>query len=305
MGLGALHGAPWLVFEPGCESCCEKHIWLLISLPESFFVGGKSLKILVFIKRTPDTESKIKLSADGKAIDHSDTKFIINPYDEFAIEEALQIKGRVPEAEVVIASFGPESTRELIIKGLAMGGDRGLLINDAGLEGIDSLGIARVLAAAAKAEGADLVLCGKQGIDDDNMQVGTMVAEFLQWPHVNVVNKLALDGKKGTCEREVEGGQVEVYNFSLPIVVGANKALNTPRYASLPGIMKAKKKTLDVKTPGDFGLDAAGLKSQTKTVVRSYKYPPEKPKGKIFQGEDIAVMVDKVVNLLRNEAKVI
>jgi electron transfer flavoprotein beta subunit len=263
------------------------------------------LKILVFIKRTPDTEARIKLTADGKGIDHADTKFIINPYDEFAIEEALQIKSRVADCEVVVASFGPESSRELIIKGLAMGGDRGLLINDTGLEHADSLTVAKVLAGVVKAEKADLVLAGKQAIDDDNMHVATMLAEHLGWPHVNIVNKLTLDGTSGTCEREVEGGQVEVYNFNLPAVIGANKALNTPRYASLPGIMKAKKKPLDTKNPSDYGLDANTLKSQIKTVVRAYKNPPEKPKGKIFQGEDIAVMVDKVVNLLRNEAKVI
>ena len=266
---------------------------------------GHPLKILVFIKRTPDTETRIKLGGDAKTIDHAETKFIINPYDEFALEEALQIKGRVTDCEVVVASIGPDSTRELILKGLAMGGDRGLLISDTGLETADSLTVARLLAAVTKAENADLVLAGKQAIDDDNMHVATMLAELLNWPHINVVNKLSLEGKSGSCEREVEGGQVEVYQFNLPIVLGANKALNTPRYASLPGIMKAKKKPLDTKAPSDYGLDVATLKSQVKTVIRSYKHPPEKPKGKVFQGEDIAVMVDKVVGLLRNEAKVI
>lgn len=263
------------------------------------------MKILVFVKRTPDTETRIKLTADGKNIDHSETKFIVNPYDEFAIEEALQIKSKVSDCEVVVASVGPESTRELIIKGLAMGADRGLLVNDAGLENADSFAIAKLLAAVVKKENADLVLAGKQGIDDDNMHVPTMLAEFLSWPHVNVVNKLSLDGNVGTCEREVEGGQVEVYKFALPVVLGANKALNTPRYASLPGIMKAKKKPLDVKNPGDFGIDVKALQGQFKTVVKCYKNPPEKPKGKLFQGEDVNVMVEKVVGLLRSEAKVI
>lgn len=263
------------------------------------------MKIVVFVKRTPDTESRIRLAADGKAVDHSETKFILNPYDEFAIEEALLIKAKQPDAEIVVASLGPDSARELIIKGLAMGADRGILIQDVGLENADSLAIARVLAAVAKAEKADLILAGKQGIDDDNMHVPVMLAEVLGWPHVNVVNKLGIEGAGGTCEREVEGGQVEVYKFSLPIVIGANKSLNTPRYASLPGIMKAKKKPLDVKSPADFGFDLKTLQANVRSVIVSYKYPPEKPKGKLFQGEDIATMVDKVVGLLRSEAKVL
>ena len=200
------------------------------------------MKALVIIKKTPDTETKIKLSGDGKSVDSSDTKFIINPYDEFAIEEALQIKQKAGDCEVVIASFGSADTKELVVKGLAMGADRGLLVSNDGLEDADSLTAAKVLAAAIKEEAPDIVLCGKQAIDDDNMHVGTMVAELLGWPHVNVVNKLTVDGNAATAEREVEGGQMEVYEFGLPAVIGANKALNTPRYASLPGIMKAKRK---------------------------------------------------------------
>jgi electron transfer flavoprotein beta subunit len=263
------------------------------------------LKILVLLKQTPDTESKIQISADGAKIETAALKYIINPYDEFAIEEALKIKEKAGSGEVVIGSFAGDSAKELIVKGLAMGGDRGLLIGSDGLEGVDSLTVAKVLAAAVKAESPDLVLVGKQAIDDDNMHVGIMVAELLKWPHVNVVTKLALNGKTATVEREVEGGQVEVYEVQLPAVFGAQKALNTPRYASLPGIMKAKKKPLDSKKPGDFGLDAAALKAGVKTVTRGFLPPPEKPAGKVFKGEDVAVMVDKVVKLLREEAKVI
>ncbi|MEY4631463.1 MAG: hypothetical protein RIQ81_1583, partial [Pseudomonadota bacterium] len=194
---------------------------------------------------------------------------------------------------------------ELIIKGLAMGGDRGVLISNAGLETADSLTVAKVLAAAVKAEGASIVLCGRQAIDDDNMHVGTMTAELLDWPHVNVVTKLTLQGENATVEREVEGGKVEVYEVALPAVFGAHKSLNTPRYASLPGIMKAKKKPFDSKAPADFGLNAGDLKGKIKVAVKGYEYPPAKPAGKLFQGEDVAVMVEKVVKLLREEAKVI
>lgn len=261
------------------------------------------MKILVLIKKTPDTESKIKLSGDGKSIDSSEIKNIINPYDEFAIEEALQIKERLGSGEVVIASLGVEEDKELIIKALAMGADRGILVKNDGLQNADSLAVAKVLKKVVEAEAPQLVLCGKQAIDDDNMHVGTMLAELMGWPHVNVVNKLTITGNDATAEREIEGGQVEVLEFGLPAVVGANKALNTPRYASLPGIMKAKKKPLDTKTVGDLGLSAGELTG--KTTIRGYQYPPEKPKGKLFKDEPVEEMVAKVVRLLREEAKVI
>lgn len=262
------------------------------------------MKIVVLLKRTPDTETKIQLSADGKSIDHSSTKFVTNPYDEFAIEEALQIK-KAHGGEVVIASFAPEATRELIVKGLAMGADRGLIIKDDGLEHADSLTIAKVLAAAIKAEAADLVLCGKQAIDDDNMHVGTMVAELLGWPSVNVAGKVTAEADKAVIEREVEGGQVEVHEVRLPAVVGANKSLNQPRFAALPGIMKAKRKPFDIKAPADYGLDAAQLAAGVRVETLAYTMPPEKPPGQIFKDQDTATMVAEVVKRLREEAKVI
>lgn len=262
------------------------------------------MKIVVLLKQTPDTETKIRIGADGK-LETGDWKSIINPYDEFAIEEALKIKEKAGTGEVVIASFGSDAAKELIVKGLAMGGDRGLLVSNEGLESADSLTTAKILAAAIKQETPDLVLCGKQAIDDDNMHVGIMVAELVGWPHVNVVNKIELNGKTAKVDREVEGGQIEAYEVQLPAVFGANKALNAPRYASLPGIMKAKKKPFDLKKPGDIGVDAAALKGQIHTVTTAYQAPPEKPAGKVFAGEDVAVMVDKVVKLLREEAKVI
>jgi electron transfer flavoprotein beta subunit len=260
------------------------------------------VKIIVLMKQTPDTETRIKLSGDNKSIEPADVKFIINPYDEFAIEEALKIKAKSAPCDVVIVTFGDDKAREQIVKGLAMGGDRGILVDNAGATGTDSLGVAKVLAGVIKAEKPDLVFGGKQAIDDDNMHVMTMVAELLGWPHVNVVNKFELTGTTAKVEREVEGGQLEVYEVTLPAVFGANKALNSPRYASLPGIMAAKKKPLDKKTPADFGVDMNALKAP-KVVVSGYKYPPQKPAGKVFKGEDVAVMVGKVVKLLREEAK--
>lgn len=262
------------------------------------------MKIVVLLKQTPDTETQIQLSADKKTIDHSQTKFVINPYDEYAIEEAIKLKG-THGGEVVIACFGPTTAKESILKGLAMGADRGVLVDNSSWEHADSLLIAKVLSELVKQEASDLVLCGKQAIDDDNMHVGVMLAEFLNWPHINVVTKIDLDGTTLKVEREIEGGQVEVYESKTPAVLGAHKSLNTPRYASLPGIMKAKKKPFEVKKPEDFSLTKEDLETLQQTKIDSFSYPPQKPEGKIFQGEDVEVMVDKVVNLLREEAKVL
>ncbi len=263
------------------------------------------MKIVVLVKQTADTEATIVLGEGGKAIVQSNLKFIINPYDEYAIEEALLVKQAHPEAEIVAISFAKPSAKETLLKALAMGVDRGLVIDDSGLENLDSLGTAKILTAAIKAENADLVFCGKAGIDDDNMHVGVMAAELLSWPHVNVLIKLQVQGKTAIAEREVENGEIEVYEISLPAVFGAHKALNNPRYASLPGIMKAKKKPLEVKTPGDFGLKSEQLLSNSRVFIAHYELPPKKAPGKIFKDEPLEVMVDKVVTLLRSEAKVI
>ena len=263
------------------------------------------MKILVLLKQTPDTEAKIVPGAGGQTIDTGSVKFIVNPYDEFAVEEALNIKSQVGDAEVVIASFGPANSKERMLRALAMGADRGLLISNEGLEDVDSLTVAKVLAAAIKSEDVSLVLCGKQGIDDDNMHTGMMTAELLDWPHVNVVTKMKVEGDTVQAEREVEGGQSEIYEVRLPALFGAHKSLNTPRYASLPGIMKAKKKPFEQKTPADIGVDSSALKSAIKTKFESFELPPEKPAGKLFKDEAVDVMVDKVVKLLREEAKIL
>ncbi|MEZ4742393.1 MAG: electron transfer flavoprotein subunit beta/FixA family protein [Bdellovibrionota bacterium] len=263
------------------------------------------MKVLVLLKQTPDTEAKIQISSDSKNIETAGMKYIVNPYDEFAIEEALQIKAKNGDCEVVIASFGNADTKDRILKGLAMGADRGLLINNEGVENADSLAIAKILAGAIKSESPDIVLCGKQGIDDDNMHVGVMTAELLDWAHVNVVTKLEVSGDTAKVEREVESGQVEVYEVKLPALFGAHKSLNTPRYASLPGIMKAKKKPFDNKTVGDIGVDLNDVKASIKTSVESYSYPAEKPAGKLFKDQPVEAMVAEVVKLLREEAKVI
>lgn len=263
------------------------------------------MKIVVLLKQTPDTEARLKISGDGKSLEMDGVKLIVNPYDEFAIEEALKIKQQVGETEVIIASFGGLDTKERILRGLAMGADRGVLIDHQGLENCDAFVISTVLSEFIKTEAAQVVLCGKQAIDDDNMHVIGMTAEKLSWPHINVVSKVDLSQEIARVEREIEGGQLEVYEVKLPVVIGANKSLNTPRYVSLPGIMKAKKKPFEVKKPDDFGLSLDQLKNENKTVIDQYLLPPEKPAGKLYKDEPVEVMIDKVVKLLREEAKIL
>ena len=263
------------------------------------------MKIVVLLKQTPDTEAKMTIHADGKSIEMNGVKKIVNPYDEFAIEEALKIKQNIGAGEVIIASFGSPDTKERILRGLAMGADRGILISHEGLENCDAFVVSKVLSELIKSENAELVLCGKQAIDDDNMHVIGMTAEFLDWPHINVVSKVDVSEKKARVEREVEGGQIEVYEVELPVILGANKSLNSPRYASVPGIMKAKKKPFEMKKPQDYSLDINQLTSESKTEFVAFEMPPEKPAGKLFKDEPVEVMVDQVVKLLREEAKIL
>ena len=263
------------------------------------------MKALVLVKPTPQTEAKIVAKPDGKGIEYAGVEFVINPYDEFAIEEAVKLKESGKVTEVVLCTFGTPNHKEVILKGLAVGADRAVLVDNQGCENFDSVSIAKVLAGVVKAENPDFVLAGKQAIDDDNMHIHTMVAELLNWPHVNVVAKLDLNGKTAKVEREVEGGQVEVYEVQLPCVLGAHKSLNKPRFAPLPGIMKARKKPFDIKKPADFGVDASALNAAPKARYTKFQPPPSKPAGKIFKGEPIEAMVNKVVDLLRNEARVI
>ncbi len=263
------------------------------------------MKIVVLIKKTPNTEAKIEPSSDGLTINQANLKFISNPYDEFAVEEAIKIASQVSGTEVVAVSFSDDAAKDLVLKALAMGADRGLIISNDGLEDLDSFATAKILAKVCQDEKADIVFCGKQGIDDDNMHVGVMVAELLGRPHVNVISKLELSGNEATCHREIEGGQTERYKVTLPAVFGASKSLNVPRYTSLPGIMKAKKKPLDKKSVDDIGLSKASLQGMAKTKILGYKNPQAKPPGKVFKGQPPEKMVQEVVKLLRQEAKVL
>lgn len=261
------------------------------------------MKIVVLLKETPDTEAKLTLASDKSSVEMNGVKFVVNPYDEFAIEEAIKLKEQ-HGGEITLLSFAPAAVKERLLKGLAMGADKGIIV-DSTQRNWSSLAISKVLATVLEKEAPDLVLCGKQAIDDDNMHVGVMTAELLKWPHVNVAGSLSITDKTAAVEREVEGGMVECYDIQLPAIIGANKSLNTPRYASLPGIMKAKKKPVAVWTLSDLSLDESALDAFDLTEVSSFEYPTEKAKGQLFQDEPAEVMVDKVLALLKDEAKVL
>src|SRR6059036_1719188 len=252
------------------------------------------MKIAVCIKRVPDSETRVKIAADGKSLDEAGVKFILNPYDEFAVEEALRQREKAGAGEVVVIALGPPAAQETIRTALAMGADRGVLLETQGLHP-DGLETARALAAELKDNGFDLILLGKMAIDDYNHQVGPMAAELLDLPCVTTVAHLEIAGDKGTAEREIEGG-VEVVEFPLPAVLTTDKGLNEPRYPALKGIMAAKKKPLDVK-PATLGAGGRPLE------ILALAPPPDRKEGKIV-GEGPAA-VPELVRLLREEAKVL
>ncbi len=265
------------------------------------------MKIVVLVKSVPDTESKIKPAADGTSIDPQGIKFVMNPYDEFAVEEGLRIKERLKDDTTVVAvSMGPERAVEVLRTALAMGADDAIHAGDAAFENGDAQANARVLAEVVRPLAPDLVLTGKQAIDDDAAQVGPAIAEYLGMPQALIVTELKLsdDKKSAVARRRIEGGD-ELVELTLPALVTCEKGLNEPRYASLPGIMKAKKKEIKKVGLADLPLKAeqvgaAGSKSK---VVR-YHNLPERPPVKMIAG-DAATQAKELVRLLREEAKVI
>jgi len=250
------------------------------------------MQIAVCIKRVPDSETRVKIGPDGKSLDEAGVKFVLNPYDEFAVEEALQRREKAGAGEVVVLCLGPAAAQETIRTALAMGADRGVLLQAEKIP-VDGFETAKAIAAALKDGGWDLILFGKMAIDDYNHQVGPMVAELLGLPCVTAVAHLEIEDGKGVAEREIEGG-IEVVEFPLPAVLTADKGLNEPRYPALKGIMAAKKKPLEVK-PVQLG--AGGIE------VLAMTPPPERKAGKIV-GEGPGA-IPELVRLLREEAKIL
>ncbi len=250
------------------------------------------MKIAVCVSHVPDTATKVKIGEDGKTIDPNGVTYVINPYDEIAVEEALKTKEKFGgDSEVIILTVGPDKSKETIRKALAMGADKGVLLKDDNQR--DSFGIAKALAEEIKTLGCELVFCGKQSVDYDNSITGQLTAAFLGFNSVSVVVDLKIEGDKVIAEREIEGGK-EIVETSLPVVITAQKGLNTPRFPSMKGIMTAKRKTIEEK-PIEIG--------ELTTKVLSMRKPPAKEPGRII-GEDTSA-VPELIRLLKDEAKVI
>jgi len=252
------------------------------------------LKILVSAKRVTDPDTRITLKRDGSGLDLDNVEFKMNPFCEIAVEEALRLAEEADDSEVVVVAIGDEDATKEVRTGLAMGGDRGILVECDENE-LDSDLVAKLLVAICKEEEPDLVILGKQAIDGDNNQVGQLVAEYMGWPQATFAYKVEMndDESGATIQREVDGG-VETVELSFPAVITTDLRLNEPRYASLPGIMRAKRKQFDVYEPDDFDVDTT-LKVETVGL----SMPPQRQAGVIVGS------VDELIDKLANEAKVI
>lgn len=250
------------------------------------------MKIAVCVSHVPDTATRIKIGADRKSIDSSGVTFIINPYDEFAVEESLKTKEKLgADSQVFVLSVGGDANKETLRKALAMGCDEAILIKDDSPR--DSFGIAKALADEIKSLGCEIVFLGKQSVDYDNAIVAQILSEILGYNSISVVVDLKIEGNKITAEREIEGGK-EVVETELPAIISAQKGLNEPRYASLKGIMAAKKKIITEKTPENY---------TNITELIELNLPQSKQPGRIIGTDSSAV--PELVKLLREEAKVI
>lgn len=261
------------------------------------------MNIFVCVKQVPDTETKINPTADKTSIDTSSIKWIISPYDEFAIEQALLIKAAQGEANVTVVRVGGVKDTEALRTAMAMGADDAVLVEAP--DYLDPFVTAKALKGAIDKTGKkpDLIFAGKQSIDSDGLQVPQLLAQMFDLPCVSVIVGFEKSGEDITVKREIEGGAIEIYSLKGPAVFTCNKALNTPRYASLPGIMKAKKRPLEKWSLADVGVSDA----DTRIKYSNFRLPPEKPAGKKFEATDDkkVQVVKEVIQLLRNEAKVI
>jgi electron transfer flavoprotein beta subunit len=249
------------------------------------------MKILVPVKRVVDFNVKIRVKADGSGVELANVKMSMNPFDEIAVEEAIRLKEAGKATEIICVSIGPAQAAETVRTGLAMGADRGILVkSDAALE---PLAVAKILKGVVEEEQPGLVIMGKQAIDDDCNQTGQMLAALLKWPQGTFASKVVIDGSELAVTREVDGG-LQTVKLKMPAVVTTDLRLNEPRYASLPNIMKAKKKPIADKTPEAYGVD---VKPRLE-VVRTVEPPRRKAGVKVSSVEDL-------VGKLKNEAGVL
>ena len=249
------------------------------------------MKVLVPVKRVVDYNVKVRVKPDQSGVDLANVKMSMNPFDEIAVEEAVKLKEAGQAEEVVIVSIGPEKAQDQIRQALAMGGDRGILITTD--EDVDSLGVAKLLKAVCEEEKPNLVILGKQAIDDDRSQTGQMLGALLGWAQGTFASEVKLEGDKAHVTREIDGG-LQTIALNMPAIVTADLRLNEPRYASLPNIMKAKKKPLDKKAIGDFGVDVAPRLKTLKVTE-----PPKREAGIKVES------IDELVTKLKTEAGVL
>lgn len=264
------------------------------------------MKIVVCVKQVPDTFTQVRIGPSGRDIVRDDLSYVLNPYDEYALEEALRLRERIPGTQVHLASVGSRSAAETLRAGLALGADEAHLVPDERAGESDSLAIAMVLAKAVQHLAADMVWLGWKAVDDDNAQVGPMLAELLGWPLAAFVVRCDLQSgaRALRVHRETEGG-IEVAELSLPCVLTAQKGLNEPRYASLPGIMASKKKPIREMSLSDLGLDSTALgEGNSRVKLLDLRLPQEKTRGRLIDGAPPDA-VRELVRLLREEAKVI
>ena len=226
------------------------------------------MKVLVPVKRVVDYNVKIRVKSDGTGVELANVKMSMNPFDEIAVEEAVRLKEKGTAKEIVAVSVGPTKSQETIRTALSMGADRGIHVETGENDIIEPLSVAKALKAIVEAEKPDLVILGKQAIDDDCNQTGQMLAALLDWPQATFASKILLDGGVAMVTREVDGG-LETLKLKMPCIVTTDLRLNEPRYPSLPNIMKAKKKPLDVKKPADLGVDLAARLKVLKTTEPS------------------------------------
>jgi electron transfer flavoprotein beta subunit len=259
------------------------------------------MNAVVCVKQVPDTETLIKLNADGTGIETQGIKWIPNPYDEYAVEEAVRQKEKTG-GTVTLVCLGPDQALDAIRSGLAMGADTAIHINDAEFFAkADPYATAVALAAAIKDLEYDMIFCGKQAVDDDAGQVATILGELLDLPVITVLVEFEIsdDGKTAIATREIEGGHA-VIEVPLPAIFTAQKGLNEPRYASLPQIMKAKKKPVTVKTTAELGVSAEPM-----TLIKGMSLPPERQAGKMIDGADATAKAAALAKALHEEAEVI
>jgi electron transfer flavoprotein beta subunit len=223
------------------------------------------MKAFVAVKRVVDFNVKIRVKSDGSGVELANVKMSMNPFDEIAVEEVVRLKEKGQVTEIVAVSVGPARSQETIRTALSMGADRGILIESPDAAVIEPLTVAKLLKGAIEAEKPKFVILGKQAIDDDCNQTGQMLAALLGWPQATFASKLVIEGEAATVTREVDGG-LETIKIKLPAVITTDLRLNEPRYPSLPNIMKAKKKPLDIKKPGDYGVEIAPRLKVLKTV---------------------------------------